>query len=133
MSICFFREGNIGLSGTVTISTGTASLGNTGNIVLSTGQSSAGRPGNIIMLTGTSSTGNGADIFLVAGNANGKDAFGGRLFMGGGQSLLGSGFHPHLFFVYPFRSYFSFLPPPPSLFTLITLVNLSHLVVVLFS
>lgn len=63
------NAGNVGVSGTFWVSTGTASLGNSGFIALSTGDATGGKGGDFSAYVGTGDTGPGGEISVRAGKS----------------------------------------------------------------
>ena len=62
------NAGIAGVSGAISLKTGTASLGNSGMLMLSTGASTEGHGGDIELTVGQNDYKDGGDILLAAGN-----------------------------------------------------------------
>ena len=63
------NAGNVGVSGTFWVSTGTSSMGNSGFIALSTGDATGGKGGDFSVYVGTGETGPGGEISVRAGKS----------------------------------------------------------------
>ena len=78
------NAGLSGVSGSITMSSGTTTLGNSGYIYMATGNALSGTGGDIDMIVGSGEIGNGGNVYMVAGEAEEASRVGGWVQITGG-------------------------------------------------
>ena len=79
------NAGELGVSGSIALSTGTTSLGNSGYVFIGTGTATSGTGGDIDVIVGSGTCGSGGNIFVSAGETTNELAVGGAVQITGGH------------------------------------------------
>lgn len=79
------NAGGTGVSGEISISTGTSSAGNTGAILMGTGEATAGHGGDVRIRVGTGHSDDGGNILISAGETTAAGFTGGNVVITAGE------------------------------------------------
>ena len=79
------NAGSVGVSGEISVATGTTSAGNSGAIALETGYAHDGHGGTIMARVGTGHSDDGGNVFLAAGESTDDEATGGSVTIQAGE------------------------------------------------